>query len=107
MTTSDELLTVAIASFQAGRLEDAERQFKEVLAHEPQHLAGLNLLGIVLTAARKFDEAERTIRAAIAVNGNSDATHHNHGIVLKALGRPARRAGGVRPRHCDQSGSRR
>ena len=88
MTASDALLTQAIASFKAGRLEEAERQFKDVLAHEPQHIAGLNLLGMVLTAARKFDEAERTIRAAIAVSGHSDATHHNHGVVLKALGRP-------------------
>lgn len=88
MTTSDELLTQAIAAFQQGQLDDAERRFKTVLAQEPNHLAGLNLLGIVLTGARKYDEAERTIRAAIAVNGNSDATHHNHGFVLKALGRP-------------------
>lgn len=88
MTAGDELLAQAIASFQAGQLDDAERQFKVLLAQEPNHLAGLNLLGIVLTAVRKYDEAERTIRAAIAVKGNSDATHHNHGMVLKALMRP-------------------
>ena len=88
MTTGNELLTQAIAAFQTGQLDDAERHFKALLAQEPAHLAGLNLLGIVLTAVRKYDEAERTIRAAIAVNGNSDATHHNHGVVLKALGRP-------------------
>lgn len=88
MPTSDELLTQAIAAFQTGRLDDAERHFKELLAQDPKHLAGLNLLGMVLTAAQKFDEAERTISAAIAVNGNSDATHYNHGVVLKALNRP-------------------
>ncbi|MDO9413473.1 MAG: tetratricopeptide repeat protein [Pseudolabrys sp.] len=87
--TIDDMLTQAVTAFRAGQLAEAERQFKAVLAQQPQHLAGLNLLGMVLTAARKFDEAEQTIRAAIAVNANSDATHHNHGVVLKELGRPA------------------
>jgi len=88
MPTHDELLRLAIASFQAGQLETAERQFRDLLAQEPKHLAGLNLLGMVLTTAGKFDEAERTINAALAVNANSDASHYNLGVVLKALKRP-------------------
>jgi len=89
MPTNDELLRLAIASFQSGQLDNAERQFKELLAQDPKHLAGLNLLGMVLTTAGKFDDAERTIKAALAINGNSDATHYNLGIVLTALKRPA------------------
>lgn len=89
MPTHDNLLRQAIASFQSGQLETAERQFRELLAQEPKHLAGLNLLGMVLTTAGKFDDAERTIKAALAINSNSDATHYNLGIVLKALKRPA------------------
>lgn len=89
MPTSDELLRAAITSFQAGQLENAERQFRELLAQDGRHLAGLNLLGMVLTTAGKFDDAERTIKAALAVNANSDATHYNLGIVLMALKRPA------------------
>lgn len=88
MPTDDDLLRQAIGSFQAGQLDNAERQFRQLLAQSPQHLAGLNLLGMVLTGAGKFDEAERTIKAAIAVNANSDATHHNLGMVLQALERP-------------------
>jgi len=88
MPTNDELLRQAIGSFQAGQLDNAERQFRELLAQSPQHIAGLNLLGMVLIGAGKLDEAERTIKAAIAVNGNSDATHHNLGMVLQALARP-------------------
>jgi len=88
MPSPDELLRQAIGSFQAGKLDDAERQFRALLAQEPKHLAGLNLLGMVLTTAGKFDEAERTIKAALAINANSDATHYNLGIVLMALKRP-------------------
>jgi len=88
MPTDDDLLRAAIGAFQAGRLDEAERQFRQLLAQAPQHLAGLNLLGMVLTGAGKFAEAERTIKAAIAINANSDASHHNLGMVLQALGRP-------------------
>lgn len=88
MPSDDDLLRQAIGSFQAGQLENAERQFRDLLAQSPQHLAGLNLLGMVLTGAGKFEDAERTIKAAIAVNANSDATHHNLGMVLQALARP-------------------
>jgi predicted TPR repeat methyltransferase len=89
MPPNDDLLRVAIDSFQAGQLESAERQFRELLAQDGKHLAGLNLLGMVLTAAGKFDEAEPTIKAALAINSHSDASHYNLGIVLKALKRPA------------------
>ena len=89
MPSDDDLLRLAIGSFQAGKLDDAERQFKNLLTQAPQHLAALNLLGMVLTSAGKFGEAERAIKSAIAINGNSDASHYNLGIVLKALKRPA------------------
>lgn len=89
MPSHDDLLRQAIGSFQAGKLDDAERQFRDLLAQAPGHLAGLNLLGMVLTSAGKFDDAERTIKAAIAINGNSDASHYNLGVVLKALKRPS------------------
>jgi tetratricopeptide (TPR) repeat protein len=78
----------AIESFRAGRLEDAERRFAEVLRHDPKHVAALNLLGLLLTHLRRYPEAEPIFQSALAINSNSDATFYNFGIVLKALRRP-------------------
>ena len=47
-----------MASLQAGNLYDAEQNFKEVLQLDTRHVAALNLLGIVLTHVRKYDDAE-------------------------------------------------
>jgi Tfp pilus assembly protein PilF len=84
----EELFGRAIASFRAGRLEDAERCFTEVLQHDPKHVAALNLLGVLLTHLRRYPEAEPIFRSALAANSNSDTTFYNFGIVLKALKRP-------------------
>ena len=90
MTVSvEEFFTRAIASFQAGRLEDAERCFTEVLQYDPKHIAALNLLGILLTHVKRYSEAERVLRSALNINSKSDVTFYNYGIVLKALTRPS------------------
>jgi len=77
-----------MASLQAGNLYDAEQNFKEVLQLDTRHVAALNLLGIVLTHVRKYDDAEPYLKTALQLNPNSDATLYNYGIVLKALNRP-------------------
>ena len=84
----DESFGRAMASFRAGNLGDAENNFKDVLRHDPRHLAALNLLGIVLTHVKKYEEAEPYFKTALQLNPNSDATLYNYGIVLKALNRP-------------------
>ena len=84
----EEAFGRAIASFRVGNLEEAERNFKEVLRHDPRHLAALNLLGMVLTHVKKYNEAEPYFQSALSINPNSDATLSNYGIVLKALKRP-------------------
>jgi predicted O-linked N-acetylglucosamine transferase (SPINDLY family) len=88
MASAAELFRNAIASFQQGRLDDAERILKQVLRKEPRHPAALNVSAIVLTAQKKYVEAERQLQSALKVNATSDATFYNYGIVLKALGRP-------------------
>ena len=88
MTLSDDSLKQAIASFQTGRLSDAERHFKEVLRHEPNHVAALNLLSVLLTHLGRCAEAEPYIKLALKLNSNSDATFYNYGLILKALNRP-------------------
>ena len=58
----DDDLNKAIASFQAGKLSDAERCFKEVLQHQPKNVAALNLLSVVLSHQKRYIEAESYIK---------------------------------------------
>jgi predicted O-linked N-acetylglucosamine transferase (SPINDLY family) len=88
MASAADLFRRAITSFQQGRLEEAERSFRQLLRKEPRNLAALNILAIVLTTLKKYPEAESYLRAALKINATSDATFYNYGIVLKALGRP-------------------
>lgn len=85
----DDLFEAAIECFQAGRLDDAERNFKALLGRQPQHVGALNILGVLLASRHRYAEAEPHLRAASSLSPNSDATHYNYGIVLKGLGRPA------------------
>ena len=79
----------ALAAFQAGKVHDAERLFKKFLRVHPRHVAGLNLLSILLTQLGKFKEAEHYVRLALKENATTDTTFYNYGIILKALQRPA------------------
>ncbi len=87
MATVTDKLQRAIASFQHGRLDEAERDFRQVLRKDPANLAALNILAIVLTTTKKYAEAEKYLQSALKLNSRSDATFYNYGIVLKALGR--------------------
>ncbi len=84
----DDIFSQAMASFQAGRLNDAEQLFKIVLRHQPKHVAALNLLSVLLTRLERYAEAEKYIKLALKLNSNSDATYYNYGLILKALQRP-------------------
>jgi len=88
MAAAAELFRRAVQSFQQGKLDDAERSFRQVLRKEPRHLPSLNILAIVLTTQKKYREAEPFLQTALKINSGSDATFYNYGIVLKALGRP-------------------
>ena len=86
--SQDETFRYALAALQAGKANDAERLFKELLNVDPKHVAGLNLLGILLIKLGRFEEAESYLGRALKENATSDTTFYNYGIVLKALRRP-------------------
>jgi len=86
-TSNVETFKQAVASFQAGQLNDAERFFKDVLRHEPRHVGALNLLSVLLTHRKRYAGAEPYVKTAIELNA-SDTTYYNYGIILNALKRP-------------------
>ncbi len=79
----------AMAALQAGKLDEAERQFKEVLRQDPKNYTALNLIAIVLIRLERFADAESYLKSAVQFASANDATFSNYGIVLKNLNRPA------------------
>ena len=88
MRTPRELFHDAINSMNSGNGPEAERLFKKVLQSHPRHYGALNLLTIVLMSMKRYREAEKFIKTAIAVDRGRDASFHNYGIILTQLGRP-------------------
>ncbi|HEX7789304.1 MAG TPA: tetratricopeptide repeat protein [Afipia sp.] len=85
--STDSIFREAIGSFQAGKLNDAEKSLRKLLRKEPAHPLGLSVLGTILTSLGKYAEAERLLQSALKLNPNAQAALYNHGIALKALGR--------------------
>jgi predicted O-linked N-acetylglucosamine transferase (SPINDLY family) len=75
----------AIASLQNRDLATAERAFREVLKAAPSHVPALNLLTVVLMSQDRFADAEPYIARAIALNGSSDVSFYNAGLIAKRL----------------------
>ena len=78
----------AMAALQQGALDVAERQFKSLLAAQPNHLGALNLLGVVQLRLGKAEDAERVLRKALR-SGSDPATLCNYAMALRQLGRGA------------------
>ena len=77
----------AVQHHQAGRLTDAEKLYRQVLAQQPAHADAWHRLGGVLAALGKNDEAADAIRHALALRSNWPEAHSNLGNVLRNLNR--------------------
>jgi len=77
----------ALADHRAGRIGDAERLCRNILALDPGHAQTLHLLGLIAHQSGRSEEAITQIGKAIARNGRDPAFHHNLGNILRAEGR--------------------
>jgi predicted O-linked N-acetylglucosamine transferase (SPINDLY family) len=95
----------AVAFHQAGRLAEAERAYRAIVAVEPHHFDALHLLGVVLMQQGDNDEAAALIARALKRNPRSFDALYNLGIALNTLGRHKEavgaccRAVGLNPKH--------
>ena len=81
-------LQQAIRHHQAGRLSEAERIYRDVLAVQPDRPGTLNNLGLVLKDQGKLEEAVAAFRRVLALKPDDALTHGNLGLVLKEQGQP-------------------
>ncbi len=80
------MVTQALGFHQAGRLTDAERVYRQILAIDPRHPDCLHLLGMIDYRAGRLESAAELIRKAIAIHGSGASYYANLGTVVQAQG---------------------
>ena len=80
-------LTAAMAHHDAGRLEEAEKIYREVLGEQPARPDALALLGDALHRKRRHEEAIAALREAARGIPNTPNIHNKLGVVLEESGR--------------------
>jgi len=72
---------------QAGRIQDAQSLYRQILSRQPDHPDALHLLGVIQFQQGQPDAAMELIRRAIAVDPGRAEFHCNLGVVLADVGR--------------------
>lgn len=80
---TEALLGRALAAHQQGRVEEAERGYREVLAGDPSNAIATHYLGLAAWQRGDVAAAERDMRAAIAANASIPDFHNNLGLLLR------------------------
>jgi tetratricopeptide (TPR) repeat protein len=81
------MLADALRDHQAGRVAEAERAYRRILAVDPRHADSLHLLGMIEHQAGRPETAAQMIREAIAIDAKQAHYHANLGTVLQAQGK--------------------
>jgi tetratricopeptide (TPR) repeat protein len=87
MSDTNEVLQQAIGFHRAGRRNEAEGLYRQILSVDPGHADGLHLLGVIAHEEGKHEIAVDLISRAIARNDRCADYHCNIGLALQSLGR--------------------
>src|SRR5438876_2417184 len=79
-----QAIDVALAHHSAGRLDQAEHIYRQVLAVAPQHPDALHLLGVIAHQAGQHQAAIELINKAIQINPTVAAYFNNIGEAYRA-----------------------
>jgi Flp pilus assembly protein TadD len=80
-------LMQALDAETAGKIAEAERLYRAVLAIDPQNFAALNRQAVLCAGRGEKVEALRLIQAAMKANPASGETAADMGVILEGLGR--------------------
>ncbi len=80
-------LVEAFTSQQAGRLAEAERIYRQILAAHPGHLASLYLLSVISYQRGDYAQALGQIDRALDINGDDSLAWNQRGLALQRLRR--------------------
>jgi protein O-GlcNAc transferase len=86
-TSVDEAFRIAIAHHDAGRLPQAEKIYRQILANDPNHVRVLDRLAKLAAQAGRPGVAIELIRRVIALIPDSVEAHSNLAMVLRSGGK--------------------
>jgi predicted O-linked N-acetylglucosamine transferase (SPINDLY family) len=81
------LMNSAIRCQQTGRLTEAERLYRQILASDPGHIGSLHNLGLIAHESGRHTEAIGLIEKALSLNEHIPICHNSLGMTLCAVGR--------------------
>lgn len=82
----DESLQTALEHHQAGRLQQAEPIYRQILQERPQHAQAMHLLGVLASQTGRQRLAIQLISDAIRLDGGNAALHVNLGEAYREAG---------------------
>jgi protein O-GlcNAc transferase len=83
-----QMFTHGLQRHRAGDLTEAERQYRAILAQNPNHADALHLLGVIASQHGSQGPALELIGKAIALNPAAAGEYYcNYGLALAAMGR--------------------
>jgi len=82
--TIPEAFTLGKARHQAGRLEEAQAIFRQILAVAPQHADSLHMLGVISQQAGHSSDSVRLVRRAVELAPSKPEFHSTLSVVLLA-----------------------
>jgi tetratricopeptide (TPR) repeat protein len=91
----------------AGRLDEAERQYRRATEQDSAYMIGRNNLARILTAQNRLDEATDQYRAVVRLSPDNPDAQNNFGNILLARGydeeaiAPLQRALQLNPNHAE------
>ena len=86
MTSTPDLLSVALSYHQGGDLQTAERLYRQLLATNESHAEAAYLLGSVCQSQNRPAEAEEWLRRATELRPDYPEALNNLGVVLAQAG---------------------
>lgn len=87
MATLDENLAQAIEHHRAGRIQDAEQIYRQILAAQPRYPEPWYLLGMIANQVGKPDVAVQCLEQALALKPDYADAHYNLGNALRQSGK--------------------
>lgn len=85
--TIEQAIELATGHHNAGRFQQAEGIYRQILSVQPNHPDVLNLLGTLVTQVGQRDAGIQIIRQAIEINPGNGVYHNNLGQALTDAGR--------------------
>ena len=82
-----EMMQAAVGHHSAGRIQEAESIYRQVLERNPDVPDAVHLLGVVCHQTGNHEEAVQYISKAISLNDSQAVYHSNLGAALLAMGK--------------------